>query len=301
MIILTIGNSNSNLKTFNCSKNIKKEVNYISKCNWASLDEYNDTFHVSIDNGRCLVRRTDNEGGWGMNLKIYVETYNTNITISMTTLPNRLESNHFKNVYNSLLNQKTPFYKLIINLECETFCYKIPDYLLFNKNIVFNNTSYKGPCCKLLGSINILKENDIVIVMDDDIIMNDNFISVLYNSFLKNTNAITANFTRKLVSKKGINIMEARGFGGFIFKMSNKYKSLELLYKDMPECARKIDDTWFASCFVILNIPVIQQHLCTDIWNNILNMVATNKHPNWLELHTVGDRQELETEFMNSF
>ena len=94
----------------------------------------------------------------------------------------------------------------------------------------------------MLGSINILKENDIVIVMDDDIIMNDNFISVLYNSFLKNTNAITANFTRKLVSKKGINIMEARGFGGFIFKMSNKYKSLELLYKEAIN--RGISEIW---------------------------------------------------------
>ena len=302
MIILHIGNSIHNSKSIKCSNLIKSNVYKINKYNWASFDNNNITFDINIDGNVCLVTRTDKERGWDMDLKIYVETYNiSNITITMTTLPIRLESNFFKRVYNSLLNQKKPYNRLIINLEYKTFHYKIPEYLLFNKYVIFNNTSYKGPCCKLLGSIDILKNDDIVIVMDDDIIMRDNFIDTLYNSFLKNPNAITTNFSRSLVSKKGIIIKEACGYGGFIFKMSNKYQKLKQMYKNMPECARKIDDTWFASCFIVLNVPVIKQTLCCNPWDTICNMIETSTHPNWAELQHNTPRKTLEKKFLSLF
>ena len=62
----------------------------------------------------------------------------------MTTLPDRLISEHFKNVYLSLKNQNKKFYKLIINLSINQFKYVIPDYLkndndvILGKNITFS-------------------------------------------------------------------------------------------------------------------------------------------------------------------
>ena len=51
------------------------------------------------------------------------------IYLTLTTLPERLVSDHFKKVYISLKNQKIPFYKLIINLSVKQFTYNIPEYL----------------------------------------------------------------------------------------------------------------------------------------------------------------------------
>ena len=63
------------------------------------------------------------------------------IYLTLTTLPERLESDHFKKVYNSLKNQKMPFYKLIINLSVKQFNYIIPEYLEKDPNVSKCNSS----------------------------------------------------------------------------------------------------------------------------------------------------------------
>ena len=109
------------------------------------------------------------------------------IYLSLTTRPERLISEHFKKVYNSLLNQTIPFTKLVINLSIKEFTYDIPKYL-YNDNVILNETDVCGPCTKLIGSIDIIPDNCLVIVLDDDIVMRNNFIKSLYDSYLINKN-----------------------------------------------------------------------------------------------------------------
>ena len=132
---------------------------------------------------------------------------NNNIYLSMTTLPERLISSHFANVYLSLKSQRVPFYKLIINLSVNQFKYKIPLYLQNDPSVILNPTDINGPCAKLLGSIDIIPNNSVVIVLDDDIIVKSNFIGSLYKSYLINPNKVTSNLIIKHPKFK-----EVRGF-----------------------------------------------------------------------------------------
>ena len=116
------------------------------------------------------------------------------IYLSLTTRPERLISQHFNKVYNSLLNQIQPFDKLIINLSIKEFTYEIPDYL-HTENVILNKTDICGPCTKLFGSIDIIPDNTVVIILDDDIVMKDNFIKSLYDSYLINTDKVSSHFT----------------------------------------------------------------------------------------------------------
>ena len=102
------------------------------------------------------------------------------ICLTLTTRPERLISKHFKKVYHSLKNQKHRFDLLIINLSMGDFKYdSIPQYLEDDTQVIINRTNISGPCTKLIGSINIIPNNDIVIVLDDDIVMRSNFIDSL--------------------------------------------------------------------------------------------------------------------------
>ena len=126
----------------------------------------------------------------------------SSIYLSLTTRPERLTSYHFKKVYLSLINQSMPFYKLIINLSVKEFNYEIPEFLCDNEKVILNETDYCGPCTKLLGSIDILPENSIVIILDDDIVMKNNFIKSLYDSYLLNPNCVSSHFTSISYNKK---------------------------------------------------------------------------------------------------
>ena len=51
-------------------------------------------------------------------------TNEQNIYLTLTTRPERLESDHFKKVYHSLNNQEISYTFLIINLSVNDFTYK---------------------------------------------------------------------------------------------------------------------------------------------------------------------------------
>ena len=204
----------------------------------------------------------------------------------MTTLPERVKSDFFMKVYNSLKNQTIPFTKLIINLQIKEYKYDIPEYLINDFVIILNETEICGPCAKLLGSIDIIPNDSIVIVLDDDIIMKNNFIESLYNSYVINRNKISShniNFNNYFT--------EVVGFSGYIFNI-NKVKDIKNFYDSMPECCVKIDDTWLSWCFKKLNIEVVQT-IEKDAWNNVLDIPSTTTHPDWFELCRHTDRIEL--------
>lgn len=206
--------------------------------------------------------------------------------LSLTTRPERLSSDHFKKVYTSLKVQTLPFYKLIINLSVKEFTYTIPDYLVQDESVVLNETASCGPCTKLVGSIDIIPDNAIVIILDDDIVMRPNFIHSLYTSYLLNPDKVTSHFIEDRT-----NFIEVAGFGGYIFNI-HYLRDIKEFYKTMPECCIKIDDTWISWCIKNLGRDVIQT-IEKDPWNNVLDIPNTNPHPDWHELCKHTDRKNL--------
>ena len=209
-----------------------------------------------------------------------------NIYLSMTTMPERISSLFFKQVYTSLKTQSIPFTKLIINLSVKEFIYDIPDYLQKDSSIILNETEFCGPCAKLLGSIDIIPENAIVIVLDDDIVMRNNFIESLYNSYLLNPDKISSHniIRRKL-------FYEVNAFSGYILNIE-KIRNIRQFYATMPDCCIKIDDTWLSWCFKKLNIEVIQTTE-KNAWDNVLDIPLTDTHPCWYELCKHTNRNKL--------
>ena len=208
------------------------------------------------------------------------------IYLTLTTLPERLKSDHFKKVYISLKNQIIPFYKLIINLSVKQFTYEIPEYLKKDSNVILHETEICGPCAKLIGSLDIIPNNSVVIVMDDDIVMRNNFIRVLYNSYLKNPNKVSSNFINNHP-----NFKEVCGFGGYIFNI-DKLRNIKELHKTMPDCCFKIDDTWISWCMKKLNVEVVRS-IAKDPWNQVLDIPNTDPHPDWFELGKHTNRKKL--------
>jgi hypothetical protein len=208
-----------------------------------------------------------------------------NIYLSLTTRPERLSSEHFKKVYTSLLNQKVSFTKLIINLSIKEFTYYIPSYLK-NDKVILNETDICGPCTKLLGGLDLIPDDSLIIVMDDDIVMRDTFIQSLYESYLANPTKVSTHTTH--VSK--FNYNEVRGFSGYIVNI-NLIRNIIQYYSTMPECCRTIDDNWISWCLYKMNIEVVNT-IEKDSWNTILDIPNTNPHPNWYELCKHSNRSQ---------
>lgn len=212
-----------------------------------------------------------------------------NIYLTLTTMPERIISDHFFKVYNSLKNQSIKFKKLIINLSINEFTYNIPDYLQNDESVILNETSVCGPCAKLLGSIDIIPKNSIVIVLDDDIVFRKNFIQTLYYSYLINPNNVSSNFITQRP-----NFKEVAGFGGYIFNI-DIVRNIRSYYETMPKCCEKIDDTWISWCFYKLNIEVFYT-IDINPWDNVLDIPNTDPHPDWYELYKDTDRKKLTEE-----
>lgn len=214
--------------------------------------------------------------------------------ISLTTKPDRIKSDHFKNVYYSLKNQLHKFDFLVINLSINDFTYDfIPKYLVDDKQVILNKTDICGPCAKLIGSFNIIPNDSIVIIIDDDMIFKDIFISSLFNSHKKNPNKV---ITSSSLKEKYFN--DVRGFSGYIFLMTDTIRELEKHYIIMPKCAKFIDDTWFGLSFLRLGIDVIEGDE-DDYWNNLFDIPNTDQHPKWNELCENTDRGSLIYELVN--
>lgn len=172
------------------------------------------------------------------------------IYLSMTTRPERIKSEHFLDVYNSLKNQTIKFDKLIINLCIDEFVFDIPEKIKLLPDIIINETKYVGPCSKLLGGLDKIPIEAIVIILDDDMIMHQYFIEQLYTSFLKYPNSVSSHFIIERPYFK-----EVVGSGGYMVKrlLLEPFKEY---YKTMPSICKNIDDTWISWCFNEMKISV---------------------------------------------
>jgi hypothetical protein len=305
--IINVGSCLKNIKTLNITKYecINKIYN-VNRFTWANIDLNNSKaeFQITCENNKIKIIRIDSYEGWKFNLQVYIDIkYNLEeeIDISMTTLPERLKSIHFKKVYNSLLNQKNKFNKLIINLEINSFIYKIPKYLLLNENVILNKCDKKGSCLKLLGCLSKIPNERLVIIMDDDIVMRNNFIKILYECFkLQNdANVVVTNMTGDSNIGKKLNYLEVAGFGGYIFKMQDNIRLFNSYYKNMPTIAKNIDDQWISWVFNKIGVTVKRQNILKDPMKNIFDIPNTDPHPKWKELCKHTPRAKLIHNFYN--
>lgn len=109
--ILVIGPSTKNIKEIKVSLDYIDKTYKINKTNWLTSDHHNDTFEVTINRGKCTVKRTDSDGWWAMNLIIFAEVskeeYNKEIPIMFINLEkdkDRLK--HITNILTKIFDEK---------------------------------------------------------------------------------------------------------------------------------------------------------------------------------------------------
>ena len=214
--------------------------------------------------------------------------------LTLTARPERLVSDFFKRVFASLKDQTRAFDFLIINLSINDFVYdSLPEYLTTDEKVIINRTTVCGPCTKLIGSIDMIPNGAIVIVIDDDIIMRPCFIEKLYESYKLNPTAVSSSLTYERES-----FTDVAGYSGFTFKMTNSIRELKKFYATMPACAKFIDDTWFGWCFSKIGIPVKRAACVELVRNGILEFEASFEHPFWHELCRDTSREKSTEEFL---
>jgi len=223
----------------------------------------------------------------GLNRK-NIEGFNTEeypVYITLTTLPERIISNHFKNVIEYLLNQNVKFEKIILNVphvyKRENKKYVIPEWLSKHPKIQINRCEDIGPITKLYPTIDIIPDKSLILVVDDDIIYKENLLKDLLNKWKDNQNSVISYRTtvRKINNKI---YKEPNGYSGFLLK-KELLKDIRKL--DFPDICNLVDDNYLGWCFLKLNIPVI------DIggWN-FWYPGKTDEHPKWKELVFHTDR-----------
>lgn len=155
--------------------------------------------------------------------------------ISLTTIPARLEKETFIENIKYLLSLTTNE-TIILNVPYvsrKNVKYVIPDKLLklcSDKFIIHRTPNDEGPITKLLPSLRnpLIKNDDIIIVIDDDVFYKKNIFRILKKIVLKHPDHV-ASFCIKKV----------KGFQGFGFVKSLLIGMLNL---KIPEVCIKIDD-----------------------------------------------------------
>ena len=212
----------------------------------------------------------------------------------MTTIPERLQDDFFYKLlennlqickkYNKILNIVA---KLIINIPYK-FNKTQESYIITDKlkqlqkkyGFIINRCNDEGPITKILPTIRLsrfIKDDDPIIVMDDDIWYREKFIYYLYKSYVMNTEAIHC-YGSDIYGSTAI-----RGYTGYIG--SRKIFS-KLLDVSIPDSCYKIDDNFIETIFWLYKIPLIRvKYNNTDGWWCAIDKKKTDEHPKWRELN----------------
>ena len=201
------------------------------------------------------------------------------VYVTLTTLPERITTRHFRDVVNSLRAQTVPAH-LQINIpwQVQGKSYDVPDWLSQIANIV--RCQDIGPATKLLGGLGQLPDNSLVVVVDDDIVYRPQMIERLVRQWRKSPNAVCAN----QVGEHG----EAMGFAGYLIAKP-LLRGIEKL--KMPAECRLVDDTWLSWAYKHLGVEIIQ--LPGDVWQEAADQAATDRHPDWKELGKDTEREKM--------
>lgn len=167
------------------------------------------------------------------------------IIISLTTIPSRI--NFIEPVIDSLCKQVLKPNLIYINIpkKYNRFgkCPEIPTFLKMNKKVIINylDTDY-GPGTKFIGTLsnNEIKDNDIIVITDDDTIKERHWLSglLIYYKY----DSIIAYEEKNL--GKGV----VWGYLGYAFRKGifNLNKMLEF-YKKVKDKCILVDDHWLTA------------------------------------------------------
>jgi hypothetical protein len=208
----------------------------------------------------------------------------------MTTVPERLQSEYFKKVIESILIQHPT--KIILNIPyiCNRSkeIYIIPDWIEHHEKIIVNRTPDLGPATKILGSLKILKNLDLPIIqLDDDIIYQSFVLSELIQSLTDHPNDVNCFYT-----ENGLPF----GYSGCVASSSTFLKLQEMTPFLTSDCTF-VDDDWFGWAYKKLHINVRSVD-STKPWN--YSAKSIDDHEPWFQLQHNTNRKLLQKQCAES-
>ena len=203
-----------------------------------------------------------------------------NIYISLTTIPERLIDPWFYNNLLHLMNLNGN-YKVILNIpyhyKKNNEKYIIPDNIreLKKKKLIINRIKEDyGPLTKLYGPLlnDDISDNSAILICDDDIVYNKDFITIIYNKYKTDKNKLYTYCSNRI-----------EGFKGF---MVQKKRIKSILNFRRPDSCFRIDDNFIEWGVKKLNIEVISVPYNGDTsWDCSFDRAKTDTHPKWSELN----------------
>jgi hypothetical protein len=205
------------------------------------------------------------------------------IYFSLTTSPQRINKLH--QTFDSIFKQSYPFEKIILNIphifNRNKTEYIIPNYLSNNPRIIINRCHDIGPGTKLVPSLFITNEEDIIITIDDDRKYLPNMLETFMEYYNQNNIAkqiakqnqvlcmscIKINFVNnitnfiRIVDPKysGKQFQILQGYGGVLYPRKvfdgDFLKYCELLLKDINFYLS--DDLYISNYLAMKKIPII--------------------------------------------
>jgi len=217
------------------------------------------------------------------------------VYVTLTTIPERLQTAYFRRVVENLLSQKPTVLRLNIPYVYERTGepYVLPDWLQQYPSIQVVRGPDLGPVTKILGGVDTIPDEAVVVVLDDDLIYKEFVVSDLTHAALTRPGKISCFNIWKDSSwvAQGLDLWLPGGFSG----CSGSAKTFKRL-KSIPQfdACRVIDDHWLGWAYHRLGIPL--QYVDRQ-WENdhFHSLVEGEEHPAWYELvnHTNRDLQRI--------
>ena len=216
------------------------------------------------------------------------------IYVSLSTIPARLKN--INKTIESLLNQTRKPDKIFVNvpLKYRRFSETVESEQIpkFNNSIVeVTRCEDCGPGTKLLGSLNKLEKNSLLILADDDHIYKDYMIEKFFYFYNRDPNNAYSFYVYPLE-----NSPVGQGADGFAIN-TNHLKGIENFYKKIVKDYKELflnDDVWISYFLYFIKktkIFSLREHLKKDKEGK-LSLIYTKDSKNKGLIETYGDELE---------
>tara|TARA_B100001059_G_scaffold74455_2_gene72026 strand:- start:5752 stop:6882 length:1131 start_codon:yes stop_codon:yes gene_type:complete len=201
--------------------------------------------------------------------------------VTMTTLPERLSNPWFAKTLNRTITMcsrlgATLLLQVPPHTRHSSRPYMVPQYILNLQSAAFQVSRVnvdEGPITKILPALRDprIKDDDTIVVCDDDIVYRENVFKWLSDSVKKHPNAVSCTCSRRIA-----------GFKGFAFQ-KRVFKELANI-RQPPSCFR-IDDDVIREFARHRNIGRVAVPYNNDTWWTCsMYRGQTDTHPRWPEL-----------------
>jgi hypothetical protein len=223
------------------------------------------------------------------------EQHQTRVYLTMTTLPERVKTDWFRqNLVKNIAAASKNNFAIILNIPKISIKTGKPYFIPTNIKqlvspffIIHYTEKDEGPITKLLPTLRnpLVKSNDIIIVCDDDIVYKENVFEMIYLSVQKHPKSVSAMCNTKI-----------EGFKTFGFTK----KTLEpLLLMKIPKSCFRIDDDVIQFFIDTRRIPIVAVPYLSDTeWDCSIHFEESEDHPRWEELKN-DDRTPMQATCLN--